>query len=670
MKVAARQQEETLPAEMQQAVETETAGKDAVPEDDATWQQLETFARHKIALNTADEAVLQSLGILTPLLINNLLTYRRLLGNFVSIYELQAVPGFERDVIQKLLPYVQVGNDLEPHYSLRDYLRKGEHVLLFRYGRTLEKAKGYLDTDSTAPHYHGSPDKVFIRYRYNFPRYISWGITMEKDAGEAWFKYPQQQGFDFYSAHLFIRNRGKLKALAIGDYTVNMGQGLLNWQSQAYGKGAAVMQVKREGDILRPYTGAGEYYFFRGAAVTLQQRSWQLTLFVAHRKLDGTINMTDSVPDEATAAAIVSSGYHRADNEIIKRGTLQQLSGGGNVRYSTRQWQAGVNMVYHHFDPLLEKERKPYNQFDFNGQQLYGSSFDYAGSWKNVHLFGEAALGNNGKPAIVQGLLTSVAPAVDLSLVYRYYDKGYQSMYAQGFGDNYRTVNERGLYTGLSVRINACLKLDGYADIFHFPWLKFRADAPSSGRDMLLQLAYTPDKQRTFLLRYSSGLRQENLQVAGNALRILSDITTTRIRFSCNWQFNKQVTANTRIEYNYYQMVAGRQQGWLFCQDLSWRFRHLPLSINGRLARFITGGYDTRIYTYERSVLYENAVSQLYGQGWLYYLNVKWKINKSLSCWWRLHQAVYPGQQVVGSGWEEIPGNRKTMVQVQLMQLF
>ncbi|MBL0144814.1 MAG: hypothetical protein IPP48_02690 [Chitinophagaceae bacterium] len=59
----------------------------------------------------------------------------------------------------------------------------------------------------------------------------------EKDAGEQFFKGNQKQGFDFYSTHLFARNIGIVKALALGDFTVNMGQGLTQWQSLAFKKG-------------------------------------------------------------------------------------------------------------------------------------------------------------------------------------------------------------------------------------------------------------------------------------------------------------------------------------------------------------------------------------------------------------------------------------------------
>ncbi len=138
------------------------------------------------------------------------------------------------------------------------------------------------------------------------------------------------------------------------------------------------------------------------------------------RKQDAS---TDTLIDEVTAASIISSGYHRTVTEAAKRGQVQQVSVGGNIRYRRCPVAGGRNVTSHHLTPVLQQKTAPYNQFDFNGNQLTAVSIDYSGSWKNVHLFGEAAVCSNGKPAIVQGLLTSVAPAVDIAIAYRYYDE-------------------------------------------------------------------------------------------------------------------------------------------------------------------------------------------------------------------------------------------------------
>src|SRR5205085_8420550 len=107
------------------------------------------------------------------------------------------------------------------------------------------------------------------RYKYAYKDLLQYGITGEKDAGEEFFKGSQIQVFDFYSAHFFLHNPGMIRTLALGDYTVNMGQGLIQWQGLAFKKGTDITGIKRQSAVLRPYNSAGEVNFHRGAGITI-----------------------------------------------------------------------------------------------------------------------------------------------------------------------------------------------------------------------------------------------------------------------------------------------------------------------------------------------------------------------------------------------------------------
>ena len=58
--------------------------------------------------NTADENELKELRLLNPMQIANLIIYRNLFGKFINIYELQAVPGWNIELIQKIRRYITV----------------------------------------------------------------------------------------------------------------------------------------------------------------------------------------------------------------------------------------------------------------------------------------------------------------------------------------------------------------------------------------------------------------------------------------------------------------------------------------------------------------------------------------------------------------------------------
>jgi hypothetical protein len=634
----------------------EYARAERIPEDDTHWQQLQAYTRRKMDLNAASAEALRSLGMLSPLQIDQLLLYRQQMGKLISIYELQAVPGFDAAVIGALLPYVQVGHDLEPHYTLRDYVRKGEHALLLRYGRQGETGRGYEHTDSTDAQYTGSPDRLLLRYRYNFPRYISWGTVMEKDAGEAFFKGAQRQGFDFYSLHLFVKQYKCMRTLALGDFTVNMGQGLLNWQSLAFGKGAAVMQVKREGELLKPYASAGEFNFYRGAGITMAQGKWQGTAFISSRQLDGSITN--------------SSGYHRTAAEIARRHSLSQLTTGGNVTFENSHWKAAFNFINHHLSAPVQKGRAPYQLFNFEGDVYTAVSADYEASWKQVHFFGECAVSGNGKMAWINGMLASVAARADLVVVLRHYSSGYHSFYADAWGEFYKPANESGIYTGICLKINTRLQLTAYADRFRFPWLQYRLSAPGGGQDMLTALTYCPDKQTEVFVRYHYAVKLQD-GAAGNAL-LPSPVKVKRQswRIQTKFQVGAGLTVRNRAEVNMYQQENNKQQGFLLFQEWLYNFSHWPLQLYARYTHFVTGGNESRIYTVTSGMLYEYALSQLNGEGEQYQVRVRWKFKGGLTCWLRYQMTVLKGVESTGTGWDEVKGNRSSTLQCQWQHLF
>ena len=69
-----------------------------------TSSKCSNTALHPLNLNTAGEDDLKGLKILSPLHIQNLISYRLLLGKFIDVYELQAVPGWDVSLLQKIKP--------------------------------------------------------------------------------------------------------------------------------------------------------------------------------------------------------------------------------------------------------------------------------------------------------------------------------------------------------------------------------------------------------------------------------------------------------------------------------------------------------------------------------------------------------------------------------------
>ncbi|CAN5874339.1 helix-hairpin-helix domain-containing protein [soil metagenome] len=645
---------------------------DAETEDDSYLQELIQFQKNPINLNTADGSLLKDLKILSGLQIENLLSYRNLLGKFVSIYEIQAIPGWDVQTIRKIRPYITVSQQVNAVADLGTRLRGGEHALLVRVTQVLERSRGYL-LDSTAAKnfYPGSPQRLLLRYKYVYKNLLQYGIVAEKDPGEQFFKGKQQSGFDFYSAHIFLRNLGMVKSLALGDFTVNMGQGLTQWQSLAFKKGPDIAAVKRQSAVLRPYNGAGEINFHRGLGITIGKNNWEATVFGSYRKLDANFIAADSLTDEDIISSLQTSGYHRTKSEVEDKNVQRQIAFGGNVAFRFQQLHIGFNAIQYQFKYLLVKDAQPYNKYALTGKSFGNYSADYSYTFRNMHIFGELATTGKKGLAFVNGLLISVSSNVDMSLLYRNISREYQSLYTNAFTESTYPTNEKGLFTGISIRPAQGWQVDGYVDLYKFPWLKFGVNAPSSGSDYVLQLSYRPNRQLEIYTRYKR--ESKGLNLTGDQITLYPVLNPPRQnwRVQFSYKVNQVFTVRSRTEMVWFSKKGpAPSQGYLIYGDVIYKPMMKPFSANIRLQFFQTDDYNSRLYAYENDVLYSYSIPVFYEKGYRYYLNVNYDISRKLSAWGRIAQTINPDRTTIGSGLDAIKGNRKTEVKLQLIYRF
>ncbi|MCC8145419.1 MAG: helix-hairpin-helix domain-containing protein, partial [Bacteroidales bacterium] len=111
---------------------------------------------------------------------------------------------------------------------------------------------------------------------------------------------------------------------------------------------------------------------------------------------------------------------------------------------------------------------------------------------------------------------------------------------------------------------------------------------------------------------------------------------------------------------NYYTTKEKSSYGWCINQACSFKNNQSSLQVDGNLAYFNTGDWNTRINFYEKNVLYANFFSNYYGKGWRYSLVLKWQIVKPLTFYFKWGSTHYSDRESIGSGTEEIQGKIKT----------
>ncbi len=638
---------------------------------------LERFKNNPINLNKTTAEELKMLPFLNDIQINNLLNHIKKNGNLVTIFELQTVEGFDQQTIENILPYVEVTTDFKKrNVTFNDIFASGKHQMFIRYARILQEQEGYSEVteeelaENPNARYLGDPAKIYSRYRFTYFNSLSVGATAEKDPGEHFFQGTQPQGFDFYSAHFWMRDISIFKTLAVGDYNLYFGQGLGLWTGLGFGKSSDVATMKKNGRGIMPYTSVEENNFLRGGAASFQLGDFEVYGFYSKKKRDASLESTSDTLDseEFYFTSLNATGYHRTPGEIAKKNVLDEQLYGGRIEYMASRFQIGATGYALSYEYPLGRDLQPYSQFEFNGQNLWVASADYNFVRRNINMFGEIARSDNGGIAFTQSLLVAPSRTVSVGLNYRNYQKDYQSIFAAGFGESSKTANEKGLYAGIQVLLIPKWTLNGYFDIFSFPWLRYRVDAPSHGHDALAQLTYNHSKTAFVTFRY----RQKFKYLNGDDGAITNIYLTEKSNYRIHAQYavSPSVTLKNRIEFLTYAMEGETNTGYLIYQDVTWRPKETPWALSIRYALFDTDTYDERIYAYENDVLYAYSIPAYYYKGSRAYILVKYSLGRNVDLWLRYAQTYYSNKQTIGSGLDEIQGRLKSEIKAQVKVKF
>jgi hypothetical protein len=603
-----------------------------------------------IDLNSASREELAAMYILSETQINSLLDYRQKFGKFLSIYEIQAIPDFDLVTIRKILPFVNVRQGFKIGQAT-------EHYLVLRTDKVLEPQKGYDNGK-----YLGSPFRTYARYRLAHPKDFNVGFVVEKDAGETSYA-------DFFSGYLMLKNKGNWKNIVVGDYQVQIGQGLISSAGFFVGKGSETVNTVRRSNLgIRPYGSVVEGNFFRGAAATYQFKNLDITGFYSNTRRDATVS-DNGLEREEYVSSLLSTGYHRTLSELDRKNTIGEQDLGIDATLKIRNGEIGVTALQTTFDAFLLKKDVPYNLFEFSGKQnlLLGSHFTY--NWQNINFFGEAARSSSGGIGAVGGFMAALSKQVEFSILFRNYDKNFHSFYANSFGENTRQINEQGTYWGLKYSPKRSLTFSAFYDQFKFPWLKYLVSSPSSGYDYLFRFEYKPSKKMMFYAQFHEEHKGKNLPTNSAKTEVVE--TTVRQNYILNFDYtpSRAFRSQTRLAMNTFGYVnSSLSKGYAIMQDLEGTLG--KWQIKSRIAYFSTDNYDSRIYAFENDVLYAVSFPAYYGKGFRTYLIIRRSLTKNLDIWARIARTQVSDKDVFGSGNDQIDAPHKTEIKLQLKYKF
>ncbi|MEM6265688.1 MAG: helix-hairpin-helix domain-containing protein, partial [Bacteroidota bacterium] len=657
--------------------------------------------RKPLNLNRATRDELIQLPGMNELLVTNLLVYRKDNGNLTSIYELQAVPGFTVALIEPILPFVTVSTteatDISPGAkhpsgpSFKEIWQGLTGEFIQRFVWIPEEQRGYTDPDTTfreiqddegsvvgmdtslSSRYAGSPIQSYSRLRLRYRQHVSIALTGEKDRGEqfAWDPENRLYGYDFLSGHVALKDFGHLKSLVIGDYNLQVGQGLVLSRGLGFGKGADVIRtVKQASRGILPYASVNENQYLRGAAATVAFGDWYFTAFGSRTRLDASVRDRDTVSEEVTlVGSIQLSGLHRTPNEIANRKSTAETAFGGRVEYQADRLRVGMTHYQQLYDNPIDRPENAFNQFDFRGDYNHLSSVDVDYVLQNVNFFGEVARSRSGGIAATAGLMSSLSRKVDLALLVRSFDKDFHTSKAFVFAERPTNVrNEQGLYMGLQIKPNPRWLISAYFDQFYFPVNSFRRGFSARGYEYLAQVEFKPKRGTQLYMRFRSDNQERNATDYPLGQQLAYLIPTQRLQWRTHFQktIDRNLLVRTRMEFSWWtQGEEEFERGFLLYQDFSYKMG-FKFKVTGRYAIFDVRDFDARIFAYENDVLGFFTIPPYNGVGSRYYVILNYKPIRGIEFWLRFAQTRLQDVRTFGSGLDEIQGDTRSEVKLQM----
>ena len=620
-------------------------------------EELSTRLQEPVNLNTATREQLEQFPFLSDIQIEHLLAYIYIHGQMETIYELQLIEDMDRQTIQYLLPFVCIkAINNEPAFRWKTMLKSaakyGKNEVLTRMDIPFYKRKGYEHT------YLGPAVYNSVKYSFRYSDRLYAGVVAEKDAGEPFAALHNRYGYDYYSFYLLLKNCGRLKALAVGNYRLSFGQGLVISTDYLMGKTIYASSFNNRSSGIKKHSSTDEYNYFRGIAATVVlTKHWDISGFYSHRSLDGVITN-----EEITS--IFKTGLHRSQKEADKKHLFTLQLTGGNVSYQQSRIRLGITGIYYVFNRPYEPELTGYSKYNLHGNDFYNLGIDYAYRWHRFSFQGETAIGKQGWASLNRFQYSPVQD-VQLMLIHRFYSYNYWAMFAHSFGEGSTTQNEQGYYLGLETSPFAYWKFFASFDLFSFPWKRYRVNKPSRGMDGLIQATFTPRTYLSMELKYR--YKQKERDWTGSKGMLTLPIFHHQFRYRLNYSFKDVFSSRTTLDYNHFHSQdraadIGYQVTQMISSQLPWA--RLFADVQG--SYFFTDSYDSRVYAAEKGLLYTFYTPSFQGRGFRCSVRLRYELNKHWLFITKFGETAYLDRNEIGSGNDLIRGNKKADVQMQL----
>jgi len=610
---------------------------------------LEQLILNPINLNTASVEELTRIPQVDISDARLIVNHRKKYGTFFSVNELYAVEGLNKQLIDKITPFLFLGQ--KESIEMKEPEQTGvflSQAKLFYRGRVINSLQSNEAFNSNK--FAGTKPRVYNRLLLKYSRNYQAGVVAEKDPGELSYN-------EFTAGHLAIYDVGFIYKAVLLDYYLEFGQGLTMWSPYAFSKGPdAIYPVKRVGKISKPFTSSTENQFFRGVTASVKLNDFMITGFYSNNNFDANI---DPETGEITSTPI--DGLHRTPAELAKKNTANELMIGGRVDYNFNNI---LRLGALYYQSTFSNSFQPSGIFDISGDEFRYTAFAYDFTYSKFDLSGEFSY-NGTSVASINILQLLISDSFTFITSFRNYPSNFYSLHGYAFGErNGATRNEVGIYTGFKWRTSLGV-FNLYYDQFKFPYATFFEPVPSSGDEYLIDFFTKPIRKFELRLRYKYE-NKDVVDVIDNSKQLVNRIRRT-IRAELIYTISNKIRLRGRFEYALYDIseINENENGFLVFQDI----RYSPnssLNIYGRIIFFQTDSFNSAIYEYENNPTGVLTNIPLFYQGIRWYMLIRYRPMNPITLALKYAETYKPGEKSIGSGDNLIPGNLDNILTVQI----
>ena len=614
------------------------------------YETLADLAQHPININNVTTEQLRRIPFLTDSEIEDIEEYLYRYGPFTSLGELAMIPSISY-LKRKLLTFFLVpGASLKHSDKLKtkDILRYGKHQILLSgkiplYEREGDR-KGYM----------GYPYKHQSRYQFQYSDHIKAGLVGAQDAGEPFFAGKNRLGYDHYASYLQINKIGPMLSLIIGNYKVNIGSGLVINNGMSFGKSTLLSGLDIHRSAIRPHASSSAAGYLQGTAITLQLSSQtSLDVFLSSQHRDATLDKQSK-----EIHTILSSGYHRTQTEMSKKGNIkEQVAGVHGVCHYSHGYIGLAGLYTRLSKPFLRDTNNIYRRYYPQGKQFFHVTAEYQYLNRRFAMTGETAVSQTGAMATLNKINCSLSHSCDITMLQRFYGKKYNALLSNAFSESGRVQNESGVYIGLQYHPSRQVSISYYTDYAYFPWPRYQVSAASHTWDHQLSANYSCGNW-SFQMRYR--VKQKEKDDENHELK---EVYEQKGRVCALYQQHSW-SNQTNIQISHVK-DNDTHEGFLISNHTliqpcsRWR-------LFLQFTYFHTDDYQSRLYQYEQGPLYGSSFIMCAGRGIRYSVLLRYEPSKRWMICAKHGTTNYFDRDTIGSGYQLIHHSSVTDLEVQL----